>query len=243
MHLVRAAVCPYFLGMITLDVFSDPICPWCFIGKKRLDAALASRPDIPVTVRWRAFQLNPDMPTHGMDRQRYLNAKFGGQDRAQEVYGHIKRVGDQVGIDFQFDRIDRTPNTLQAHRLIRFAQRPENNKGEALVPILFRMYFLDGLNVGDHTILLDAAEEAGLDRDAAEAYLDTNQDADEVQSEDVFARRLGIGGVPCFIIDGKYALSGAQEPEAFGPLLEMAFQESNGTAPTSTAAPSLVPGE
>ena len=228
--------------MITLDVFSDPICPWCFIGKKRLDAALASRPDIPVTVRWRAFQLNPDMPPAGMDRQRYLSAKFGGADRASEVYGHIKKVGDQVGIDFQFDRIERTPNTLQAHRLIRFAQRPEIAKGETLVPILFRMYFLDGQNVGDTDMLLNAAEEAGMDRDATKAYLDTTEDADEVQAEDVFARRLGIGGVPCFIIDGKYALSGAQEPEAFGPLLEMAFQEANGTAPSSTSA-SLAPGE
>ena len=102
--------------MITIDVFSDPICPWCYIGKKRLDQALAARPDLPIAVRWRAFQLNPDMPRDGMDRQSYLSAKFGGADRASEVYGQIQRVGAQVGIDFQFDKIPRTPSTLNAHR-------------------------------------------------------------------------------------------------------------------------------
>lgn len=226
--------------MVSLDVFSDPICPWCFIGKKRLDQALEMRPDIPVSVRWRAFQLNPDMPVAGMERQHYLNAKFGGPDRAAEVYGQIRDVGRQVGIDFKFDQIKRTPNTLQAHRLVRFAQRPEHAKGDTTVPILFRKYFLEGLNIGEVGILLDVAEEASLPTDEVQAYLESNEDADEVQSEDIFARRLGIGGVPCFIIDGKYALSGAQEPEAFGPLLEMAFQEATEAAPTSSA--SSLPG-
>lgn len=227
--------------MITLDVFSDPICPWCFIGKKRLDTVLASRPDLDISVRWRAFQLNPDMPRGGMDRQRYLSAKFGGAERAAEVYGHIKRVGEEVGITFQFDKIQRTPNTLETHRVIRYAQRPDQNKGDALVPILFQKYFLEGQNIGETDVLLEAAQEAGIDN-SVEDYLATGEDADEVQAEDVFARRLGIGGVPCFIIDGKYALSGAQEPEAFGPLLEMAVQETTGSAPGSTSASSLVPG-
>lgn len=214
--------------MITIDVFSDPICPWCFIGKKRLDAALAERPDLPVAIRWRAFQLNPDMPKEGMERQAYLSAKFGGGERASEIYAQIGRVGEQVGIDFQFDRIPRTPSTLKAHRLIRYAQRPGIECADILVPRLFRAYFLEGQDIGDDTVLLDLAEESGLDRDAAAEYLDGREDEDEVQAEDVFARRLGIGGVPCFIIDGKYALSGAQEPEAFLPLLDMAVQEKTG---------------
>ncbi|MDF1747652.1 MAG: DsbA family oxidoreductase [Alphaproteobacteria bacterium] len=211
--------------MITIDVFSDPICPWCYIGKKRLDAALAARPDLPVSVRWRAFQLNPDMPRDGMDRQSYLSAKFGGEDRASEVYGQIQRVGAQVGIDFQFDRIPRTPSTLNAHRLIRYAQRPDVDKAEGLMPALFQAYFMEGKDIGDISVLLDIAESLGLNRPEVQEYLNSRAEEDEVQAEDVFARRLGIGGVPCFIIDGKYALSGAQEPEAFLPLLDMAVQE------------------
>jgi predicted DsbA family dithiol-disulfide isomerase len=211
--------------MITIDVFSDPICPWCYIGKKRLDQALAARPDLPIAVRWRAFQLNPDMPRDGMDRQSYLSAKFGGADRASEVYGQIQRVGAQVGIDFQFDKIPRTPSTLNAHRLIRYAQRPGVEKADGLMPALFQAYFMDGKDIGDVSVLLDIAQAVGLDRSAVQEYLNSREDEDEVQAEDVFARRLGIGGVPCFIIDGKYALSGAQEPEAFLPLLDMAVQE------------------
>ena len=191
--------------MITIDVFSDPICPWCYIGKKRLDQALAARPDLPIAVRWRAFQLNPDMPRDGMDRQSYLSAK--------------------VGIDFQFDKIPRTPSTLNAHRLIRYAQRPGVEKADGLMPALFQAYFIDGKDIGDVAVLLDIAQAVGLDRPAVQEYLNSREDEDEVQAEDVFARRLGIGGVPCFIIDGKYALSGAQEPEAFLPLLDMAVQE------------------
>jgi predicted DsbA family dithiol-disulfide isomerase len=220
--------------MITIDVFSDPICPWCFIGKKRLEAALDARPDIPVTLRWRAFQLNPDMPRAGMDRQAYLSAKFGGPDRAAEIYGHIGRVGDEVGIDFQFDGIPRTPSTLKAHRLIRYAQRPAHDKANAVVAALFQAYFLEGRDIGDDTELMSIAESAGLDRDAAAAYLATDEDEAEVQAEDVFARRLGIGGVPCFIVEGKYAVSGAQEPEAFLPLLDMAIREQLGT-PAATS--------
>lgn len=215
----------YIGVMVTVDVFSDPICPWCFIGKKRLDEALALRPDLPVTVRWRAFQLNPDMPRAGMDRKAYLTAKFGGAERAAELYGHIRAVGDQVGIPFRFDAIPRTPSTLHAQRLIRYAQRPEHGLAGALVPRLFEAYFLEGQDLGDIGVLTALAEEIGLAGDAVRAYLESDEDSDEIQAEDVFARRLGIGGVPCFIIDGKYALSGAQEPEAFLPLLDMAMQE------------------
>jgi len=222
--------------MITIDVFSDPICPWCFIGKKRLDEALARRPDIPVTVRWRAFQLNPDMPRDGMDRQSYLSAKFGGAARAADVYGQIQQVGSRIGIEFQFDRIPRTPSTLKAHRLIRLAQRPEYDCAKDLIPALFHAYFLQGRDIGDTDVLLEIAETIGLDRTAVRHYLVSHEDEEEVQAEDVFARRLGIGGVPCFIIDGKYALSGAQEPEAFLPLLDMAIQEKTAGPVTSPAS-------
>jgi predicted DsbA family dithiol-disulfide isomerase len=161
-----------------------------------------------------------------MDRKAYLTAKFGGADRALEIYGHIRAVGEQVGIPFRFEDIPRTPSTLNAHRLIRYAQQSGTSGADALVPLLFEAYFLQGRDLGDLDVLVDIAAEAGLDAMATRAYLESGADTDEIQAEDVFARRLGIGGVPCFIIDGKYALSGAQEPEAFLPLLDMAMQES-----------------
>ncbi|WP_425404919.1 DsbA family oxidoreductase [Hwanghaeella sp.] len=209
-----------------VDIFSDPICPWCFIGKKRLKEALVLRPDLPVTVRWRAFQLNPDMPAEGMDRQTYLNVKFGGADRAGQIYGRIRDVGSAVGIDFQFDKISRTPNTVPAHRLIRYAQRPGIDKANEVTDLLFDAYFLNGALIGELDTLLDIGETAGIDRDALEAYFETDEDTDEILAEDQHARRLGIGGVPCFIIDGKYALSGAQEAESFLPIFDMAAQEA-----------------
>jgi len=209
-----------------VDIFSDPICPWCFIGKKRLNEALALRPDLPVTIRWRAFQLNPDMPAAGMDRQTYLNAKFGGSERAGQIYDRIRMVGQSVGIDFAFDKIRQTPNTVMAHRLIRFAQRPEINKADLVTDMLFDAYFLNGETIGSVDDLLAVGEKAGIDREALTAYFETDEDTEEILAEDAHARRLGIGGVPCFIVDGKYALSGAQEPESFLPLFDMALQET-----------------
>lgn len=216
-----------------IDIFSDPICPWCFIGKKRLEAARALRPGVGLQIRWRAFQLNPDMPPEGMDRQTYLSVKFGGADRAQELYGHIKDVGDQVGIPFKFDSITRTPSTMPAHRLIRHAQRPGVGKAEPLIDALFNAYFLDARDIGDIDVLVEIAEGVGLDGDDVRKLLEGDDYADEIRAEDSFARRIGIGGVPCFIVDGKYALSGAQEPESFLPLFDMADQESLENAPRS----------
>lgn len=212
-----------------IDIFSDPVCPWCYIGKKRMARALDQRPDVTAQIRWRAFQLNPDMPPEGMDRQTYLSVKFGGAERAAEIYGHIDRVGKQAGIEFKFDRIPRAPNTLQAHRLIRFAARLQNGCSDAVVDGLFRAYFLEGRDIGHRDELLAIAEAAGLDRDAVSAYLDSDEDSGEIQAEDTFARRIGIGGVPCFIIGGKYALSGAQEPEAFLPIFDTVLQEERET--------------
>ncbi len=209
-----------------VDIFSDPICPWCFIGKKRLNEALALRPDLPITIRWRAFQLNPDMPAAGMDRQSYLNAKFGGAERAGQIYDRIRMVGQSVGIDFAFDKIRQTPNTVPAHRLIRFAQRPEIDKADLVTDMLFDAYFLNGETIGSVEDLLAVGEKAGIDREALAAYFDSDEDTEEILAEDAHARRLGIGGVPCFIVDGKYALSGAQEPESFLPLFDMALQET-----------------
>jgi len=202
-----------------IDIFSDVICPWCFIGKKRLEKALALRPPAELVVHWRAFQLNPDMPAGGMDRKAYLETKFGGPEAAQRIYDNVRAAGTRESIPFAFERIPRTPNTVGAHRLIRFGQR--GGRQDEVVSALFQAYFIDGRNVGDPATLAKIAGEAGLDETAAARYLAGDEDTEQVLAEDAFARKLGIGGVPCFIFDGKYAVSGAQEPEAFLPVFDL----------------------
>lgn len=199
---------------MNIDVFSDPVCPWCYIGKRRFEAAAAERPTLDLRLHWRAFQLNPDMPAQGMDRKHYLQSKFGGAANAAEVYRRIAETGRSVGLDFAFDRIRRTPNTVQAHRLLRLAQQPELDRGDALAEGLFEAYFLAGLDIGDRDTLADIAARAGIDRDEALYFLEGEHDRAEVLAEDALARRLGIGGVPCFVVEGRYAISGAQEPAA-----------------------------
>jgi predicted DsbA family dithiol-disulfide isomerase len=207
-----------------IDIVSDVICPWCYIGKKRLERALAERPEIPVSTSWRAFQLNPDMPPEGMERSAYLAAKFGGQGHAQRIYGAITAAGAAEGISFAFDRIRRTPNTVDAHRLIRFASR--SGRGGETVEALFRAYFTEGRDIGDRAILAEVAQETGFERGEVFLYLAGNGGRDETQAEDRAARRLGINAVPCFILEGGYAISGAQEPEFFFPLFDLVLNKA-----------------
>lgn len=212
-----------------IDIFSDVICPWCFIGKKRLEKALALRPLPDLQIHWRAFQLNPGMPEEGMDRQAYLAAKFGGPESAQRIYDTVGAAGRRSGVAFAFDKITRTPNTVAAHRLIRFSER--FGRQDAMVETLFQAYFLQGRNLSDKDSLADIAAAAGLDRAAVRGYLDSDEDTETVLAEDAYARKLGIGGVPCFIVDGRYALSGAQEPEAFLPVFDLIDTEKSENAP------------
>jgi predicted DsbA family dithiol-disulfide isomerase len=203
-----------------IDIVSDVICPWCFIGKRRLERALTARAEDDVSLSWRAFQLNPDMPPGGMPREAYLAAKFGNAVNATRLYATIAEAGAAEGIPFAFDRIRRTPNTLAAHRLIRYAAR--NGGAGPLVEALFLAYFTEGRDLGDRDTLADLAAANGLDRAAAARHLDSGDGAPEVLAEDRAARRLGINAVPCFIVDGGYAISGAQEPEFFFPLFDLA---------------------
>jgi predicted DsbA family dithiol-disulfide isomerase len=205
---------------VRIDVYSDTICPWCFIGKRRLERAMSTRPDVSVEVHWRPFQLNPHMPKNGLDRQHYLSAKFGGEERADQVYAKIGETGRGEGIAFRFDRILRTPNTLDTHRLVHLAAA--GGRQEAAVEALFRAYFLEGIDIGEIATLVDIGVRCGLDADAVAGYLGSNDDVSEILGEDLRARRMGIDGVPCFIIDGRYAITGAQEPEAFYPLFDLA---------------------
>jgi len=203
-----------------IDIVSDVICPWCFIGKRRLEKALSLRPDLAVEVTWRPFQLNPDMPLEGMDRKAYVAAKFGGGGHADRIYAAtVAEVGESIGIPFAFDRIRRTPNTRDAHRLIRWAAA--QGQADPVVEALFRAYFIDGRDIGDRATLAETAGAAGLDASEARRWLDGTAEIEPVLAEDRRARRLGINAVPCFIFDRHYAVSGAQEPEFFLPIFDL----------------------
>jgi len=200
--------------MITIDIVSDTVCPWCFIGKRRLERALAEKGAEPkVFIGWRPFQLNPDMPSEGMDRKDYLAAKFGGEQGAQRVYDNIRQAGAGEGIEFNFSSVGRTPNTINSHRLIDRAG--QDGKQDAVVEGLFQAYFLDGQDIGDTEVLVDIAVAGGLEGDAIRAYLESDEDVERIRGEDAMARRMGVQGVPCFILNRKYAISGAQDPQVF----------------------------
>ncbi len=200
-----------------IDIFSDTICPWCFIGKRRLEKAIKSRGE-EIEIHWRAFQLNPEMPSAGMDRTEYLERKFGGPEGASQVYSRIAEVGRSEALNFAFDRISRTPNTVDSHRLVRFATNI--GKQEELVERLFQAYFTEGANIGDRKQLAEIAAEVGLDRDKVEEFLVSEDLKEEILAEDLFARQQGIQGVPCFIFDGRYAVSGAQDPEVLMKVMD-----------------------
>ncbi len=206
-----------------IDIFSDTICPWCFIGKRRLERALAERPQTELTIHWRAFQLNPDMPADGMDRSQYLELKFGGASNADAVYDQVRAAGETEGIDFAFERMKRTPNTIDSHRLIRHAG--QKGRQDAVVQALFDAYFLRAEDIGDPEVLTAAAAEAGLDAEETRAFLAGDAEAEAVRAEDKSARQAGISGVPCFLFNGQHALAGAHPPEVLHQLFDLANQE------------------
>ena len=215
-----------------LDIFSDTICPWCFIGKRRLERALAERPQPGLTVRWRAFQLNPDMPAEGMARSDYLSLKFGGAANARSVYAQVEEAGDSEGIAFAFERMQRTPNTVNSHRLIRFAFT--KGREDQVVQALFDAYFLNAEDIGDRDALVEAGRVAGLDADEVRAYLTSDAEAEAVRAEDHAARQAGVNGVPCFIFNRQHALAGAHPPEVLFQLFDLANQEAADSAAQPT---------
>ena len=203
--------------MIRLDIISDPVCPWCYIGKARLDQALEAAGDTPFDIHWRPFQLNPTMPSEGMDRRAYLEAKFG-KENAVSFYKRIEDTAIASGLTVNFDQIARTPNTIDAHRLIKWS-RTEGSQN-ALVMDLFRRYFEHGQDISDHTVLADAGATAGMDRDLTQRLLASDNDKAEVAAEDQSFRDMGVQGVPCFIIGGKYVVNGAQESALWTKVIE-----------------------
>jgi predicted DsbA family dithiol-disulfide isomerase len=202
------------MPQLVIDVVSDVVCPWCYIGKRRLEAALKGDAQI----RWRPFQLDPTIPPEGLDRQAYMRAKFGDGPRLGEVHARLKALGEEVGVAFDFEAIRRAPNTLDAHRLIRFAT--EAGVADAMTERLFADYFVHGRDIGDRAVLQDAARDCGLGE--VSARLDSEEGVGEVQQEIEAAQRMGVQGVPFFIFAEKYALSGAQPIEAFEQALAQA---------------------
>jgi predicted DsbA family dithiol-disulfide isomerase len=196
---------------LSIDVVSDVVCPWCYLGQKRLDAAIAGAPDVDVQVTWRPFQLDPTIPAEGMDRMAYMRAKFGDESRLADAHARLEALGRDVGIDYAFDAITVSPNTLDAHRVIRWAGADSAETQNRLVRRLFKLYFEEGANIGDHAVLAEAAREAGMDGAVVESLLASDADREAVASEAATASRMGITGVPCFLFEGKYAVMGAQE--------------------------------
>ncbi len=194
--------------MVKLDIFSDPICPWCYIGKAYLDRALEQVPDHPFQVAWHPFQLNLGMPLIGMDRRDYLEAKFGGQKGAVEAYLPVQEHAEKAGLKIDLGAIQRTPNTLDAHRLIHWAGI--EGRQTAVVSSLFKAYFVEGRDIGDREVLADIADGCGLDAALIQRLMASDADLDEIRQRDKAARDMGITSVPTFIVAGQHAVPGAQ---------------------------------
>lgn len=202
-----------------IEYVFDTVCPWCYVGKRRFERALAMRPDSNVRVSWLPFLLNPDLPLEGMDRRIYLERKFGGSVRVKRVHAAVTAAGRGEGIDFNFDGITRMPNSLNSHRLIRHAAGM--GVEAEMVEALYHSYFVLGRDIGDLEVLADVAAGLGLDRAGVLARLESDAEAAAVLNDNARAHRLGVNGVPCLILDGSYALAGAQEPDILLRLLDI----------------------
>lgn len=203
--------------MIRLDIFSDPVCPWCYIGKANLDLALANHPDHPFAIQWHPFQLNPDMPPEGAPKRAWLEAKFGGKAPVDAAHERLREVARAAGLDLNPDLPQRMPNTLDAHRLIHWAGI--EGRQDAVTQALMRAYWAEGRDIGDADTLADIAAEVGMDRAATARLLASGADADDIASRDHDARQKGVTGVPTFLIAQQYVLSGAQPPALWGQVI------------------------
>ena len=197
--------------ILTIDIVSDVVCPWCYVGEKRLEAALADDSG-PVVVRWRPYQLDPTIPEGGLDRAEYMEKKFGKSGRLQSAHDNLTRLGAELGVPFAFDKIKRSPNTLDAHRLIRWAGSA--GAQAAVVDRLFKAYFVEGRDIGDRKVLVEIAGQCGLDGNQVEKFLAGGADTDLVRQEIDQAQAMGVSGVPFFIFGGRVGVPGAQEPSA-----------------------------
>jgi predicted DsbA family dithiol-disulfide isomerase len=210
---------------VRIDVVSDIVCPWCFIGKHRLEKAIALNPDIPVEVRWRPYFLNDWIPREGISREQYLTTKFGSAERYKGIAQRVSAAAAAEGLTYAMDKISRQPNTLDAHRLIRWAD--EIGKAAEMKQRLMDLYFTEGADLTSHTVLAQAAADIGLDAEATRKALASDKDVAEIEREALSAKEAGIEGVPCFIFGGKFAISGAQAPEDLAEAIERMAQTAD----------------
>jgi predicted DsbA family dithiol-disulfide isomerase len=210
---------------VRIDVVSDIVCPWCFIGKHRLEKAIALNPDIPVEVHWRPYFLNDWIPREGISREQYLTTKFGSPERYKGIAQRVSAAAAAEGLTYAMDKISRQPNTLDAHRLIRWAD--EIGKAAEMKQRLMDLYFTEGADLTSHTVLAHAAADIGLDAEATRKALASDKDVAEIEREALSAKEAGIDGVPCFIFGGKFAISGAQAPEDLAEAIERMAQTAD----------------
>lgn len=208
---------------IPLDVVSDVMCPWCYIGKRRLEQALAAVAAVDIDIRWRPFQLDATIPEEGVDRQEYLSKKFNGPEGAESVYKSVREAGAAEDIPFNFEAITRSPNTINAHRVIRWSHSV--GMQDQVVEALFKSYFVDGGDLTDTNVLVEAAATAGMDRDIIERLINSEADIEETKTEITLAQQMGVTGVPTFIVGQKYAIVGAQGPEVIASAIAKVMEE------------------
>ena len=204
--------------MICLDIFSDPVCPWCLIGKAHLDRALEAHPEHPFEIAWHPFQLNPDMPAEGVEKRPYLVKRLGGEAKVDAIHERLREIAKAAGVAMDPDKPEMLPNTMNAHRMIHWAGI--EGKQAAMVSSLFRAYWRDGRDIGDVEELCDIAEEIGMDPVAVARLLATDADLDDLRARDVDARKKGVTAVPTFLIAQQYVVSGAQPPEVWAQVIE-----------------------
>ncbi len=204
--------------MIRLDIFSDPVCPWCYLGKAHLDRALERAPDHPFLIEWHPFQLAPHLPKQGVDRAQYLLSIFGTQQRTVDAHLRLAELGRAAGLEFNFEAIKVSPNTFDAHRLIHWAGL--EGRQTPMVSALFRAYWREGRDIGDPEVLCDLAAEVGMDRAMVSRLIYSDADTEALAAREAHARQRGISAVPTFIVADQHAISGAQPPELWAQVIE-----------------------
>lgn len=205
-----------------IDVIFDTICPWCYIGKRRLERALAQRPEICAEIRWRPFLLNPEMPVTGIERQAYLERKFGSSYRIQRILGAASLAAEAENIHFNFELIERTPSSINAHRLIHLASM--SGRQTEVVEAVFNAYFVDGLDIGEIEVLIRLGCDSGLPQSEVREFLEGGAGAAAVRAENARIHRLGVSGIPCYFFNERYAVSGAQDTEILTRLLDITHE-------------------
>jgi len=216
-----------------IDVISDTVCPWCYIGKRRLERALSLRPQMSFDVRWRPFQLDPSTPPEGVDRKSYIERKFGSSEKIKPIHAALLKAGEDEGIPFAFEKITRTPNTINSHRLIRWSH--SMGVQDAVVELLFRRYFIDGADIGQISTLTQIGADAGMDAELVEELMNSDADRENVEHEDSMARKIGIEGVPTYLVGGKSLVSGAQDAEMLVRVIDRVAAETEESVATANA--------